>query len=116
MPRCSSIRSRSTPSTSRASPATRPSLHRALLLPAVLAAALILAQSVLLGATVPLMTGGVLPLRPERAGDVVAMLYFTNSLGAAACVLASGFCYIAAVGLPGTLVAAGVVNLAAALA
>ena len=81
-----------------------------------LAAALILPQSVLLGATFPLMTGGVLRLRPERAGYVVAMLYFTNSLGAAAGVLASGFYFIAAAGLPGTLTAAGVVNLAVAVA
>jgi predicted membrane-bound spermidine synthase len=81
-----------------------------------LAAALILPQSVLLGATFPLMTGGVLRLRPERAGYVVAMLYFSNSLGAAAGVLASGFYFIAAAGLPGTLAAAGVVNLAVAIA
>ena len=81
-----------------------------------LAAVLILPQSVLLGATFPVMTGGVLRLRPERAGYVVAMLYFTNSLGAAAGVLASGFYFIAAAGLPGTLVAAGMVNLAVAVA
>src|SRR5258706_6116800 len=81
-----------------------------------LAAALILPQSVLLGATFPLMTGGVLRLRPQRTGYVVAMLYFTNSLGAAAGVLASGFYFIAAAGLPGTLAAAGVVNLAVAAA
>ena len=81
-----------------------------------LAAALILPQSVLLGATFPLMTGAVLRLRPERAGYAVAMLYFTNSLGAAAGVLASGFYFIAAAGLPGTLAAAGVVNLAVAAA
>src|SRR5688572_5030709 len=81
-----------------------------------LAALLILPQSVLLGATFPLMTAGVLRLRPARAGYVVAMLYFTNSLGAAAGVLASGFYFIAAAGLPGTLVAAGVINLAVALA
>jgi len=81
-----------------------------------LAALLILPQSVLLGATFPLMTGGVLRLRPERAGYVVAMLYFTNSLGAAAGVLASGFYFIGAAGLPGTLIAAGVVNLAVAAA
>jgi spermidine synthase len=80
------------------------------------AAALILPQSVLLGATFPLMTGGVLRLRPERAGYVVAMLYFTNSLGAAVGVLASGFYFIAAAGLPGTLAAAGMVNLVVALA
>ena len=81
-----------------------------------LAAALILPQSVLLGATFPLMTGGVLRLRPERAGYVVAMLYFTNSLGAAVGVLASGFYFIAAAGLPGTIAAAGAVNLAVAAA
>jgi predicted membrane-bound spermidine synthase len=73
-----------------------------------LAAALILPQSVLLGATFPLMTGGVLRVQPERAGYVVAMLYFTNSLGAAVGVLASGFYFIAAAGLPGTIAAAGV--------
>jgi len=64
--------------------------------------------------TFPLMTGGVLRLRPERAGYTVAMLYFTNSLGAAVGVLASGFYFIGQVGLPGTIIAAGVVNLAVA--
>ena len=42
------------------------------------------------------------------------MLYFTNSLGAAIGVLASGFYLIEAAGLPGTLAAAGAVNLAVA--
>jgi spermidine synthase len=79
-----------------------------------LAAALILPQSVLLGMTFPLMTGGVLRLRPERAGYAIAMLYFTNSLGAAAGVLASGFYFVELAGLPGTLVIAGVLNLAVA--
>ena len=72
-----------------------------------LAAALILPQSVLLGMTFPLMTGGVLRLQPQRAGYAIAMLYFTNSLGAAIGVLASGFYLIEAAGLPGTLAAAG---------
>ncbi|MGQ0653376.1 MAG: spermine synthase [Betaproteobacteria bacterium] len=79
-----------------------------------LAGLLILPQSVLLGMTFPLMTGGVLRARPQSAGYTVAMLYFTNSLGAAAGVLASGFYFIAAVGLPGALIAAGIVNLAVA--
>jgi spermidine synthase len=79
-----------------------------------LAAALILPQSVLLGMTFPLMTGGVLRLRPERSGYAIAMLYFTNSLGAAVGVLASGFYFIGAAGLPGTLTIAGVLNLAVA--
>jgi predicted membrane-bound spermidine synthase len=76
-----------------------------------LAAALILPQSVLLGMTFPFMTGGVLRLRPERSGYAVAMLYFTNSLGAGLGVLASGFYFIGAAGLPGTLTIAGVLNL-----
>ena len=81
-----------------------------------LAAALILPQSVLLGMTFPLMTGGVLRMRAQGAGYAIAMLYFTNSLGAAAGVLASGFYFIEAVGLPGTLVAAAIANLAVAAA
>ena len=79
-----------------------------------LSAALILPQSVLLGMTFPLMTGGVLRLEPQRSGYAIAMLYFTNSLGAAIGVLASGFYFIGAVGLPGTLIAAGIVNLCVA--
>jgi spermidine synthase len=81
-----------------------------------LGAALVLPQSILLGMTFPLMTGGVLRLGPARPGYVVAMLYFTNSLGAALGVLASGFYFISTVGLPGTLIAAGVVNLGVAAA
>jgi spermidine synthase len=81
-----------------------------------LAIALILPQSVLLGMTFPLMTGGVLRVRPERSGYAVAMLYFTNSLGAAVGVLASGFWLIESAGLPGTLAFAASVNLAAAAA
>jgi spermidine synthase len=76
-----------------------------------LAAALILPQSVLLGMTFPLLTGGVLRVRPERSGYAIAMLYFTNSLGAALGVLTSGFYLIATVGLPGTLVVAAILNL-----
>ena len=78
--------------------------------------ALILPQSLLLGMTFPLMTAGVLRLRPERSGYAVAMLYFTNSLGAAVGVLASGFYFIDTVGLPGALLAAAIVNLGVAAA
>ena len=38
------------------------------------------------------------------------MLYFTNSLGAALGVLASGFWLIGVVGLPGTVMTAGIIN------
>jgi predicted membrane-bound spermidine synthase len=72
---------------------------------------LILPQSVLLGMTFPLMSAGLARAHPRAAGESVAMLYFTNSLGAAAGVLASGFVLIAWVGLPGTLRTAGLLNL-----
>jgi spermidine synthase len=81
-----------------------------------LACLLILPQSILLGATFPLMSAGLVRAHPAAAGESVAMLYFTNSLGAAAGVLASGFVLIAWVGLPGTLRVAGVLNLMLALA
>src|SRR5262245_4069766 len=62
---------------------------------------LILPQSVLLGMTFPLMSAGLVRAHPETPGESLAMLYFTNSLGAALGVLASGFLLIAWVGLPG---------------
>jgi predicted membrane-bound spermidine synthase len=77
----------------------------------LLAALLILPQSVLLGTTFPLMSGGVLRLAPETPGGKLALLYFLNSIGAVAGVLASGFVLIPAVGLPGTLLTAGLGNI-----
>jgi len=71
---------------------------------------LILPQSVLLGMTFPLMSAGLARAHPATQGEAVAMLYFTNSLGAAAGVLASGFLLIAWAGLPGTLRTAGILN------
>ncbi len=79
-----------------------------------LSCALILPQSILLGATFPLMSAGLARARPDTPGESVAMLYFTNSLGAALGVLASGFVLIEWAGLPGTLRSAGVINLALA--
>jgi predicted membrane-bound spermidine synthase len=79
-----------------------------------IACVLLLPQSVLLGATFPLMSAGLVRAHPETPGEPVAMLYFTNSLGAAAGVLASGFLLIAWVGLPGALRVAGIINLALA--
>jgi spermidine synthase len=81
-----------------------------------IACLLILPQSVLLGMTFPLMSAGLARAHPAASGESVAMLYFTNSLGAAAGVLASGFVLIAWVGLPGTLRTAGVINLMLAAA
>ena len=80
-----------------------------------LAALLILPQSILLGATFPLMSAGVIRLAPDRGGRSLALLYFTNSLGAAIGVLVSGFYLVALAGLPGTLVVAAILNVLVAL-
>lgn len=75
----------------------------------------ILPQSVLLGMTFPLMSGGVIRRHPQAPGRTLASLYFSNSLGATVGVLASGFVLIRVVGLPGTLLTAGLLNLLLAL-
>src|SRR5262245_18335545 len=67
-------------------------------------AALILPQSILLGMTFPLMSAGIIRRFPATPGATLAMLYFTNSIGGAVGVLASGFVLIDRIGLPGTIV------------
>lgn len=79
-----------------------------------IAGGLILPQSVLLGMTFPLMSAGVLRLSPGLPGRKLALLYFSNSLGAAAGVLVAGFCLVELVGLPGTLLTAAMLNLVVA--
>ena len=80
-----------------------------------LAALLILPQSVLLGMTFPLISASLIRRWPSRPGETLAILYFANSLGAAIGVLISGFVLIAALGLPGTIRVAGILNVALAL-
>src|ERR1700722_4964784 len=80
-----------------------------------LGAVLILPQSILLGMTFPLISGSIIRRWPDRPGETLAALYFTNSLGAAVGVLVSGFVLIDAVGLPGTIRVAGLLNVALAL-
>ena len=79
-----------------------------------LSCVLLAPQSVLLGMTFPLMSAGLVRAHPATPGESLAMLYFTNSLGASLGVLASGFLLIAWAGLPGTLQVAGWTNLALA--
>ena len=88
-----------------------------------IAALLILPQSVLLGATFPLMTAGLIRRLgrdhndPAAAsGRVIGVLYFANSIGAAVGVLVAGFWLIGAVGLQGTLLTAALVNILVAVA
>jgi spermidine synthase len=81
-----------------------------------IAGGLILPQSILLGMTFPLMSAGVLRLRPGRVGRKLSLLYFSNSLGAAVGVLVAGFYLVQLAGLPGTLIAAAMINLTVAAA
>ncbi|MCX5754880.1 MAG: fused MFS/spermidine synthase [Gemmatimonadetes bacterium] len=84
-----------------------------------LAALLILPQSILLGMTFPLMTSGYLRRVSrdgmEQSGRVLGMLYFANSIGAAAGVLIAGFYLIGIVGLPGTILTAAIINIVVGL-
>jgi spermidine synthase/MFS family permease len=77
----------------------------------VLAAILILPQSILLGMTFPLMSASLIRRDPTHPGANLAMLYFTNSFGAAIGVLVSGFVLIEQFGLPGTILTAGLINI-----
>jgi spermidine synthase len=79
------------------------------------ASVLIMPQSILLGMTFPLMSAGIIRRYPETPGGSIAMLYFTNSIGAAIGVLASGFWLIKLVGLPGTILSAGLLNIVLAV-
>ena len=79
-----------------------------------LGAALIFPQSVILGMTFPMMAGGFIRAYPERPGASLALLYFFNSIGGAIGVLASGFYLVPRLGLPGTSIVAGVINLSLA--
>ena len=81
-----------------------------------LASLLVLPQSVLLGMTFPLISGGIIRRWPDRPGETLSVLYFTNSLGGALGVLVSGFVLIGLVGLPGTMLTAALLNVALALA
>ena len=80
-----------------------------------LATLLILPQCILLGTTFPLMSGAFIRRFPNQPGASLALLYFANSFGAAVGVLVSGFVLIEAVGLPGTILSASLINAAIAI-
>ena len=73
-----------------------------------LAAVLLAPQSILLGMTFPLVSSAVLRLDSSNPGHDISALYFLNSFGAVMGVLASAFLLIPAIGLPGTLMSAGI--------
>jgi len=79
-----------------------------------IAGLLILPQAMILGATFPLMAASLVRADAGRPGRGIARVYLLNTLGGAAGVLLAGFWMIGAFGLPGTSVAAAMVNLLAA--
>lgn len=79
------------------------------------AALMITPQSILLGATFPLMSAGLIRALPNEQGEVLGGLYFTNSLGAAFGALLATFLLLPAVGMPGTVMAAGIINIVVAI-
>jgi spermidine synthase len=85
--------------------------HRELLIVQVIISGLILiAPSMLMGSTLPLLGRFVTSLEKET-GRLVGRLYALNTLGAAAGCFLAGFVLIRAVGVMNTLYAAAVLNL-----
>jgi spermidine synthase len=81
----------------------------------LLAATLILPQSILLGATFPLISAGILRRWTSRPGSILSWLYASNSLGAAVGVLLAGFYLVSRFDFPGTLTVATALNFAVAI-
>ncbi len=79
------------------------------------AALLIAPQSILLGMTFPLMSGGYLRLAPTRDGEILGGLYFTNSIGASLGALVCTFVLLPWIGMPGAVRTAGWINLLVAV-
>lgn len=81
------------------------------------AALLVAPQTVLMGATFPLIAGGVLRAFPAAATTgALGGLYFTNGIGAAAGALVATFVLLPVVGMRGALLAAALLNLLLAAA
>lgn len=76
----------------------------------LVATLLILPQTILLGMTFPLMSGGLIRRFPTSQGHMLGGLYFTNSIGAAGGALASVFVLIPLAGLPGAMTTASILN------
>ena len=76
----------------------------------LVAAALILPQTILLGMTFPLMSGGLIRRFSGSDGQTLGGLYFTNSIGAAIGALVAVFVLLPTIGLPGAMKVAGILN------
>ena len=80
------------------------------------AALMIAPQSIMLGMTFPLMSGGYLRVAPGQDGQILGGLYFTNSIGAAVGALVATFVLLPRIGMPGAIMVAGVINVLVGLA
>lgn len=80
----------------------------------LIAAALILPQTILLGMTFPLMSGGLIRRFSGSDGHTLGGLYFTNSIGAAIGALVAVFVLLPTIGLHGAVKVAGMLNFAVA--
>jgi len=86
------------------------------LYPLVSASLLILPACLLLGATFPLLSVGLLRRWPRQDARVLGGLYAANSLGAALGALLATFVLLPRLGMPGAMAVAGGVNLVVAAA
>lgn len=77
----------------------------------ITASLIILPQSILLGATFPLMAAGFIRKFSGTSGYKISFLYFINTLGASAGVLISGFYLVDKIGLKGTIITGGILDI-----
>ncbi len=80
-----------------------------------LAALLILPQSILLGMTFPLISSGLIRRTSQAVGGLIAILYFANSIGAVFGAMGATFVLLPAMGMPGALLVAGLLNVLVAI-
>jgi spermidine synthase len=78
-------------------------------------ALLILPQSIILGSTFPLLCSALIRREQEGIGKHISVLYFSNSIGAAAGALIATFMLIPAIGMPGAMLTSGIINIAIAV-
>jgi len=81
----------------------------------ILSFLMLLAPTVLMGATLPFLSQGFIR-RVETAGQVIGLLYGINTLGAAFGALISAYVLIGWVGLSGSVIIAAAINLLVGLA
>jgi len=72
---------------------------------------LLILPMILIGMTFPVIASLISALNPEKTGKRISILYFANSLGGAAGAIISGFILIKMVGLPGSVILAGIMNI-----